>query len=98
VEVPVPTRFRTLSYDPQFHGFYNSYAYCNYNFCIDVCTTDGPGCYSLKMTVTGSGSVGSSPAGIDCGTTCTGSLAQGTSVTLAATPATGYNFSDWGGA
>jgi hypothetical protein len=54
------------------------------------------------LTVTkagsGSGTVTSTPAGIDCGATCTASFASGTAVTLAATPASGSTFAGWGGA
>lgn len=43
---------------------------------------------SIVKTGTGSGTVTSSPAGIDCGTTYTGSFSNGTVLTLTATPAT----------
>ncbi|KQU73470.1 hypothetical protein ASE08_13435 [Rhizobacter sp. Root16D2] len=54
--------------------------------------------YALGVTVTGSGTVGSSPAGISCGSTCAHSYDQNTVVTLTATPASGYSFSGWSGA
>lgn len=54
--------------------------------------------YALTVAVTGSGTVSSSPAGINCGTDCTETYTSGTSVTLTATPATGYTFSGWSGA
>jgi Divergent InlB B-repeat domain len=49
------------------------------------------GRHALTVTKTGSGtgSVTSSPAGINCGSTCTFNYAYGTSVTLTATPASG---------
>jgi len=53
--------------------------------------------YSMGVTVVGSGSVSSSPSGITCGASCSASFPSGTSVTLTATPATGYAFSGWSG-
>jgi len=47
---------------------------------------------------TGSGTVTSSPSGINCGTTCSTSFNSGTVVTLTATPATGSTFAGWSGA
>jgi Domain of unknown function DUF11/Divergent InlB B-repeat domain len=46
----------------------------------------------------GSGSITSSPAGIDCGTTCSHGFAQGTSVTLTEAAAAGSLFAGWDGA
>ncbi len=45
---------------------------------------------------TGTGTVTSAPAGINCGATCSANFASGTQVTLTATPATGSTFSGWG--
>jgi hypothetical protein len=47
---------------------------------------------------TGSGDVTSSPAGIDCGGTCSRLFESGTSVTLTATPAATSTFTGWSGA
>ena len=56
---------------------------------------------SHKLTVmragTGTGSVTSAPAGIDCGVDCTEGLVPGTSVQLVATPAPGSGFMSWTG-
>src|SRR5262249_42085015 len=45
----------------------------------------------------GTGTVTSSSTGINCGTTCAGSYATGTQVTLTATPAAGSTFTGWNG-
>jgi secreted trypsin-like serine protease len=43
----------------------------------------------------GSGTVTSNPAGISCGSDCSASFTNGTSVTLTATPASGSTFAGW---
>lgn len=53
---------------------------------------------SVSRQGTGSGTVTSSPAGIDCGSTCSASYSLGTQVTLTAQAASGSNFSGWSGA
>jgi hypothetical protein len=59
----------------------------------------GPLTYPLWVTVSGggSGSVGSSPAGIACGATCAAAFAPATQVTLTATPGPGSVLSGWSG-
>ena len=52
---------------------------------------------SMTTTGTGTGTVTSSPAGIDCGASCTASFASGTTVTLTARPAAGSAFTGWTG-
>jgi len=56
--------------------------------------------YALSVTKAGSGSgtVTSSPAGVDCGSTCSAEYNGGTSVTLTAAPASDSTFTGWGGA
>jgi Divergent InlB B-repeat domain len=54
--------------------------------------------FPVSVTVSGNGTVTSQPAGINCGTSCNGDYAQGTNVTLTATPAAGNVFSAWSGA
>jgi hypothetical protein len=59
-----------------------------------------PGNNSLTVTKagTGSGTVMSSPSGINCGSTCGASYSSGTSVTLTAAAASGSTFAGWSGA
>ena len=47
---------------------------------------------------TGTGTVSSSPTGINCGSTCSALYASGTSVTLTAAPESGSIFAGWSGA
>jgi hypothetical protein len=57
---------------------------------------------SYTLTVvkagTGSGTVTSTPAGINCGADCSEAYEEGTYVALAAAPAAGSTFAGWGGA
>ena len=50
-----------------------------------------------KNSSTGNGRVTSTPAGIDCGTTCSRSFVEGAQVTLTATPGRGSTFVTWQG-
>ncbi len=52
---------------------------------------------SVIRSGTGSGTVTSNPAGINCGTTCSASFAAGTQVTLTATAGTNSYFAGWSG-
>ena len=54
--------------------------------------------YTLTVTKSGSGTVTSTPSGINCGTTCSSQFTGGTNATLSATPTNGYVFSGWSGA
>ena len=56
-----------------------------------------PTSVSLSVTRTGNGTVSSSPAGINCGNTCSATFGAGTGVTLIATPAAGSVFTGWSG-
>jgi hypothetical protein len=63
-----------------------------------VALPPGPGTLTVDKAGTGSGVVVSSPAGIDCGSTCTRDFTHGTAVTLTATAAAGSTFAGWSGA
>ena len=52
---------------------------------------------ALTVTLVGSGSVASTPSGIDCGATCSASFTDGSIVGLTATPAAGFAFGGWSG-
>jgi hypothetical protein len=54
--------------------------------------------FTLSVNVTGSGTVTSSPAGINCSSPCSASFTSGAQVSLTATPASGWSFAGWGGA
>ena len=53
---------------------------------------------TVNKAGTGIGGVTSSPAGVDCGGTCSVMYMDGTVVTLAATPGAGSTFGGWSGA
>jgi hypothetical protein len=52
---------------------------------------------TLAVFVNGTGTVTSSPAGINCGSTCSFTFSAGASVTLTATSQRGYRFAGWSG-
>jgi uncharacterized repeat protein (TIGR02543 family) len=52
----------------------------------------------LTVAKVGSGTVSGSPAGINCGADCSEPYNLNTSVTLTATPTTGWQFAGWSGA
>ena len=54
--------------------------------------------YQLTISTKGLGSVISTPAGIDCGATCSASFASARQIALAATAAAGWRFDSWDGA
>jgi hypothetical protein len=52
---------------------------------------------TVQKSGSGSGSVSSSPAGIDCGSSCAASFDDGARVTLSATPDANSTFTGWSG-
>jgi phospholipase C len=57
-----------------------------------------PPSFQLSVALTGTGTISSSPAGINCPSTCSASFEKGTSVTLTATAGAGFDFGGYGGA
>ena len=54
--------------------------------------------YALSLSIAGSGSVTSSPAGIDCGSVCSSTFRANSHVTLTAKASSGHSFAGWSGA
>ena len=77
----------------------NTNAVC-YGSSCGVAFQLATGNYALSVSLlgTGGGSVTSSPAGINCGATCSVNFGAGTPVTLTTSPASGSTFTGWGGA
>ena len=77
---------------------------CNVTMSADktVTATFTASVVNRTLTVTkagtGTGTVSSTPSGINCGATCAASFADGTAVTLTATPTAGSTFTGWSGA
>jgi YVTN family beta-propeller protein len=67
------------------------------HYANGISTGGTPAQLSISRSGTGGGRVTSSPAGIDCGTTCSASFTSGTSITLTATPAANSTFTGWSG-
>ncbi len=81
----------------------------SFRLCVNTSPFVGGGCssagsitptarvtlYTLSVSKSGSGFV--SGTGISCGSDCSESLQQGTSVSLSASPSSGYTFSGWSG-
>ncbi|MBL9014318.1 MAG: InlB B-repeat-containing protein, partial [Myxococcales bacterium] len=63
-----------------------------------VTATFGLQQFTLTASVTGNGTITSSPAGITCGADCSEGFGFGTVVTLTAAAGTGSSFAGWGGA
>ncbi|MBL0213027.1 MAG: hypothetical protein IPQ07_04025 [Myxococcales bacterium] len=75
---------------------------CNINVtaATGVTATFAVATYALTVNLAGngSGSVGSAPAGINCGANCSALFNYNTAVTLTPTPAAGSVFTGWAGA
>jgi alpha-tubulin suppressor-like RCC1 family protein len=73
-------------------GLAGEFAFVN----VAAAASDGA-THPLAIRVEGSGSVTSSPPGIDCGATCTAEFDHGTTVMLTHAPAEGWTFDGWTG-
>jgi len=56
-----------------------------------------PSTFQLTVETSGTGTITSSPSGINCGSTCTASFSAGAVVTLTPAPGTNVAFSAWAG-
>jgi probable HAF family extracellular repeat protein len=70
----------------------------NADLTVSATLTVNAPTYNLSVGVSGSGTVTSSPSGINCGSTCNATYTGGTVVALTPFPAQGWNFSGWTGA
>lgn len=68
------------------------------NRSVTATFTENKTYYDLTASKTGNGRITATPAGIDCGSTCSASYESGTSVMVTATADTGYTFTNWSGA
>jgi hypothetical protein len=83
-----------VSFEDLFNGPFD-YNDLSFSFIPTTATVQFP--LTVTKAGTGSGTVTSSPAGISCGSTCSASFSQGTSVALSATAASGSTFAGWSG-
>jgi hypothetical protein len=81
-------------------GAVSTYTFANVTADHSITASFAVNMYSLTVskTGTGAGTVTSTPAGISCGTSCRGTYAAGTEVTLTASPASSSLFNGWSGA
>ena len=71
----------------------------SYGYNITFCPSQSGGLLTLTVNLAGKGGgvVTSTPSGINCGTACKHSFANGSTVTLKAVPKTGYVLDTWTG-
>ena len=76
-------------------GGQGPYCYLSFNGPSTVTATFSLKKEVLKVVVADNGTVTSTPAGINCGPTCSATFDRGSTVTLTATPAPGWTFNGW---
>ena len=79
-------------------GAIASYTFSNITAAHTINASFAPITYPLTVSKAGTGSVNSSPAGINCGSDCSESYAPNAVVTLTATPDSSATFTGWSGA
>jgi hypothetical protein len=87
----VPGHYRA-TYEVHANGFV-----LDSSFWVDIVVDSGSTFFTLSVSVSGSGSVASSPPGISCGSQCSAGFTAGTTVTLTASPESGSHFQGWSG-
>jgi uncharacterized repeat protein (TIGR03803 family) len=86
--------YGTTYYGGNYNCGYNNASACGTVFQLSGIIS------TLSVSIVGNpgGRVVSSPAAIDCGSTCSASFPWGTQVTLSATPSSAWGLAGWGGA
>jgi hypothetical protein len=80
------------------NAFQSSYGGGNDDAYLANVTAAATSALAVTLAGAGSGTVTSSPAGMNCGTICSETFINGTAVTLTATAASGSEFIGWSGA
>lgn len=98
------TLTRTIGSSSTFVGWNNSLGGCSTastcaftlsGYAVIVATFNSTGPFTIKSVIIGSGTVISSPAGINCGAKCAAQFSSGTVVHLSTYAAAGYRFAGW---
>jgi len=93
INYAVPTSGR---YSIRIYGYQGSFNTSTW-YSLGYSSSGGTRTLNVSRSGTGNGTVTSSPAGINCGGTCSSSFAYNTAVTLSASAAPGSTFAGWSG-
>jgi YVTN family beta-propeller protein len=88
----------TVAVNPTTNKIYVANLLSNNTTVIDGGTAASSHLLFIELAGTGTGTVASNPAGINCGTSCLATFASGTLVNLTASPASESRLSGWGAA